>query len=382
MSNLEELRAYQPKLRFLTPAELHAETPPEPDWLLDGYLAPGVLTIGPAGKPKVGKSTLMLAIVRAIRADAGTFLGRTVRTTTVVYLSEEGASTLVHKLPADDPGLHILTRDHAWPRPPWPELAAASTDYALTVNAGLMVVDTFAFWAALAAEKEKDAGAVQQAIEPLYDATRQGLAVMVGAHTRKSGGEDGDALRGSGALGGAGDIILELERPTGQNPPPRQRVLLSLSRYPKTPGSLVFDYDARTDSWAAIAEGESRHDSRAASDRAALLAMLPTTTPGMTRQELEDELGSPHKQFAPILKDLLDENIAARDGDGVKGDPFRFRILRNGSAQHRAETPTFLSAHSPLGDAERNEAETALAVGAQYSAQGPWTDPDDLEVTP
>jgi hypothetical protein len=42
-------------LRFLTPAQLRAETPKEPDWLLENYLAPGVLTIGPARKPKVGK---------------------------------------------------------------------------------------------------------------------------------------------------------------------------------------------------------------------------------------------------------------------------------------------------------------------------------------
>ena len=129
---------------------------------------PGVLTIGPAGKPKVGKSTLALALVRAIRSDAGTFLGRRVRQTNVVYLSEEGGSTLLHKLPADDPGLHILTRDNAYPRPSWPELISAAVDRALAVGAELLVVDTFPYWAALAAEREKDAGAVQEAMEPLH----------------------------------------------------------------------------------------------------------------------------------------------------------------------------------------------------------------------
>jgi len=50
----DEPEATEPRaLRFLTPAELRAETPPEPDWLMDGYLAAGVLTIGPAGKPKI-----------------------------------------------------------------------------------------------------------------------------------------------------------------------------------------------------------------------------------------------------------------------------------------------------------------------------------------
>ena len=75
-----------PGLQFLTPAEIRAHTPPEPDWLLGGYIAPGVLTIGPAGKPKVGKSTLAFALVRAIREDAGTFLGRTVRQLSLIHI--------------------------------------------------------------------------------------------------------------------------------------------------------------------------------------------------------------------------------------------------------------------------------------------------------
>ena len=368
----------QTTVRFLTPAELHAQTPPEPDWLLDGYLARGVLTIGPAGKPKVGKSTLSLAIVRAIRADAGRFLNRPVRSTAVVYLAEESASTLLHKLPADDPGLHILTRDNAYPRPPWAELVAVAVEHALQVDAGLLVVDTFPYWAALPAEREKDAGAIQEAVEPLLSATRQGLAVMVPAHTRKGGGEDGDALRGSSALAGAGDIILELERPTGQNPAPRQRILAALSRYPQTPGVLVLEHDAGTDAWSVVGEGEDRRDTRAVADRAALLSALPTSEPGMTRNELEDEIGSPHQQFAPTLARLIDEGQATRDGAGKKGDPYRYRILRNTPAQHPRTNAELSGAH-PFRDApERTSIPFCAETQVNGHAADGWT-VDDID---
>ncbi len=372
-------------LRFMTPAEIRAHTPAEPDWLLEGYIAPGVLTIGPAGKPKVGKSTLAFAKVRAIREDAGTFLGRAVRQTSVVYLSEEGASTLLPKLPADDHGLHILTRENAYPRPEWPTLVAAAVEHALNVDAGLLVVDTFAYWSALAAEREKDAGAIQEAIEPLLEATRAGLAVLLPAHTRKGGGEDGDALRGSSALAGAGDVILELERPGGQNPPPRQRVLAALSRYPQTPGVLVIEHDAATDAWAVVGQGEDRRDMRAVADRAALLSTLPTTTPGMTRQELEEEIGSPHQQFASTLTQLIGEGHAARDGAGKKGDPYRYRILRNPPAQNprtNASAAVSLSGAHPFRDAP----ESTTADSAQHQelrtnghGHGPSDDIDRAE---
>ena len=81
---------------FKTPRELLADVPPEPLWVWDGYLAPDALTLL-SGKPKCGKSTLALALSRAIVAGAP-FLGRPTRNVPVVYISEESAGTLVHKL--------------------------------------------------------------------------------------------------------------------------------------------------------------------------------------------------------------------------------------------------------------------------------------------
>ena len=54
-------------LRFASPGELRASTPPRPPWVWEGYLARGAVTLL-AGKPKVGKSTLAVAVAEARRA--------------------------------------------------------------------------------------------------------------------------------------------------------------------------------------------------------------------------------------------------------------------------------------------------------------------------
>ena len=123
------------------------------------------------------------------------FLDRPIKGAPVLYVSEESVPTLVHKLPEGD--VRILTRDLAWPRPTWPDLIEAAEIEARRVGAGLLVIDTFSFWGALPAEREKDAGAVQGAMEPLIAATSEGLAILLIHHQRKGGGEEGEAVRGS-----------------------------------------------------------------------------------------------------------------------------------------------------------------------------------------
>ncbi len=320
----------KPAVRFLSPEELRATVPSEPPWRLHGYLAAGALTVL-GGKPKAGKSTLALAISRTISTASVTgareFLGHAVDGGPVVYVSEEGASTLAHKLDGD---LRVVTRETAWPRPEWPAIVAAAVEEANRVDAALIVIDTFAFWAALGQDAEKDAGAVQAAMEPLVAATSAGFAVLLVVHSRKGGGEDGEGLRGSTALAGAADIVLELERVKGG--PPRHREILALSRYPQTPGVLVVSHDAATGAWSVIGEGTDRGDGRDISDRTAILAALADGGE-LTRAELEAAMGAQQRQWHGTMDQLIATGAVDKAGAGKKGDPFRFQILRTGAAQ-------------------------------------------------
>lgn len=356
-------------LPFVSAAELRASTPSEPEWLWHGYLAPSALTLL-AAKPKAGKSTLAVAVSEAVATDSGSFLGRRIAGGPVVYVAEETAATLAHKLPEVD-GIRILTRDACWPKPSWAELVAGSVQECKRIGARLLVVDTFAYWASLPKDAEKDAGAAQAAMQPLLDATRDGLAVFVPLHQRKGGGEDGEGVRGSGAIAGTADIVLELERVQK----PRERVLLALSRYPSTPGSLLIERDSTTGAWAAIGEGE-RADARSISDRQSILAALDDGTE-LTRAELEEATGAPERQWHAQLEALMSDGKVQRTGAGKKGDPYRFAVLRTNAAQapaqKRAGTVTADASDSAALHVveQQKEASAATRANDAHSAESP-----------
>jgi hypothetical protein len=360
------------ELQFVAPAELRLLAPLEPDWIWQGYLAPKTLTLL-AGKPKLGKSTLACAIAQAVDLGADQFLGKPVRGGRVVYLSEESAGTLAPKLPAG--ALRILTRDLAWPRPQWPALITAAVTEAERVEGVLLVVDTFSFWGTLPAEREKDAGAMQAAMEPLLLATRNGLAVLLVHHTRKGGGQDGEAVRGSSALAGAVDIVLELER--DENAPPGQREVKAGSRYLRTPGALVVDYAKTTGSWSVIGESADRDGGRDVANRRAILTALDAGT--LSREEISEQTDLDWRQLSGPLAELITAHLVARTGAGKRGNPYRYTKLSNETVQdpgqQRTETSsTDLSFYSvpPVGGGiEKTESATETVPGQQTS----WIDP-------
>ena len=103
----------------------------------------------------------------------------------------------------------------------------------------LLIIDTLsAFWPV---EKKNEAAEVEKAINGFKQITKNGIAVMLVHHLRKSLGDEGIAHRGSGAITAATTINIEFKRPEG-DPLTSQRVLLSQSRYEETLPQLVIDY--------------------------------------------------------------------------------------------------------------------------------------------
>ena len=172
-----------------------ADVPAEPDWIWPGYVGPGgVLLIG--GRPKVGKTSLLFALLSAIgRGDD--FLGFPTRQTGALMLTEERPGTIQDKnrrWRIED------TVDVGWRHSEtleWPELIGAAIRHTSSRGQGILVVDTFSTWAGLVGDAENSAAAVSEAMKPLLVAAGSGLAVIVVHHQRKSAGTHGDAIRGS-----------------------------------------------------------------------------------------------------------------------------------------------------------------------------------------
>ena len=229
------------------------------------------------------------------------------------------------------------------------------------------MIDTLGFWAAMAAEREKDAGAAQIVMQPLLDATRLGIGFVIAVHQRKGGGDDGEGLRGSNAFAGAADIVTEIERTTN----PRQRALLTLSRYPSTPGTLVVNRDPATNAWSVVGEAPDRGDARSISDRQALIDALGSGE-ALTRPELEDDIGAPERQWHKTLDELLSEGLVDRTGAGKKGDPYRFQKVRTNAAQavaqqsaETAQEVRLFSAAHPVGVQQKQPSSAQSAETAQ-----------------
>ncbi len=180
------------------------------------------------------------------------------RTDGSVLLSEERLQTismkarslgLSHSFPADpipigpetnvSPPIYVLPRHDAHGTP-WADVVTQATAFAIGHGLGVLVVDTWNAWASLGGEDENQAGAVLNAVTPLGEAAAPGLAVLLIAHQRKGGGEHGEAIRGSSALAGAVDVVVELERLKGEHR--SARIVRSVSRFPSTPDELVLRF--------------------------------------------------------------------------------------------------------------------------------------------
>jgi predicted ATP-dependent serine protease len=306
-------------LPFARLSKALASVPEEPEWTWRGFLAPGIVTLL-AGRPKVGKSTFVFGLLEALTTGQP-FLALATRETGVLLLSEERQGTLAEKARrfSLDGAVHLLMRHDVQGPRSWPDVIAEAVAYCHSNGLGLLVVDVLDKWAQLRGDAENNAGAVLEVLEPLMRAAAAGLAVLVVGHQRKSSGEFGEAVRGSNALTGAVDVVVELERPTadvlaGEG----ARLLRAVSRFMATPEELVAElgeegYESRGDSFTA----------RADAMRAQVLDVVQTLGEATTKK-VADEAGLSERNTRRHLEWLLEAGTIAREGKGRRGDPHRW----------------------------------------------------------
>ena len=228
-------------LPYRTPGEVAAHTPESPEWLVHGYLARGAITEIDGKIKASGKTTLATHLIAAVLGGRP-FLDQPTTSTNVVYLTEQTPQTFRQALSRAklfEVGSRILILFRAeidgWP---WDALIQAVAEDAQRDGYGLLVVDTLGKLAGIV--NENDAGEGARAMTPLQTAAHHGLSVLVLRHDRKGGGDVGESGRGSSAISGDVDIIVQLRRSQG-NAPSSRRMLETLSRYDETPERLVVE---------------------------------------------------------------------------------------------------------------------------------------------
>lgn len=295
-------------------ADLLAESEEEADWIIDGLLCKGGLSIL-AGKPKAGKSTLARCVAFAV-STGQSILNRVVTQGTVVYIGLEDRRREIRnhfRLLGADGNENLFI--HAEPLRPGSE-PDCMNDLEAVVNAhhpSMIVIDTlFRFCRVRDVSSYSE---VIEALDPFLFVARDANTHILLIHHAPKAEKDGlDSLLGSVAIGGSCDTGLILTRK-----PDGTRTLKGVQRYgddlPET--ILTMDPESR-----AVALGDTMARSATAELEGRILDMLGGEL--MTEFEIRIALGGHGGRVGDALRGLFNDGRVSRIGNGVKNDPFKY----------------------------------------------------------
>jgi hypothetical protein len=293
-------------------------------WVWDGYIAKGFSALL-TGLWKAGKTTLLARLIRAL--ERGGEVATAVVAGRVLVVSEESALLWAQR--RDELGIG----DHASflcrplkARPDYPEwlcFVNHLAELAQRDHYDLVIFDTIS--AFMPVRDENDAAQVLRALAPLVAIMEAGAGLLLVHHPRKGDADEGQASRGSGALPGWVDCIVELRRFDRKDRQDRRRTLTAYSRFDQTPAEVVVEL-AADGYYRAVG---SKADATRADRLVVVRDLLPTQGPGLTADEIrqlwpEGEDGLPKPSKRTLERDLRDAPGIGRSGAGTKGDPFRF----------------------------------------------------------
>jgi hypothetical protein len=187
----------------------------------------------------------------------------------------------------------------------------------------LVVIDPLA--AFLPAKSENDASCMLQALMPLQRLTSAGLAVLLVHHPHRGKPRAGQRARGSGALPGFADILIEMRCYPRASDNDRRRKLQAFSRYPETPRQRVLELNAEGTDYTCLGtfvEGEL------AASWHLLHAVLETAPAKWTRRDIRRQWpgGRPPDDSTLYrwLEQAAAQGLVRKQGLGFRNDPFRY----------------------------------------------------------
>jgi hypothetical protein len=298
-----------------------------PTWLWHGYLARGKMT-ALVSPPKSGKTTLLFHLLARL-AQGGSLAGLTVTPGRAVVVSEEAAADWAlrgreHPLGAN---IQFSCRPFGGARPTeaaWSSLIAGLETHHRQEPIDLVVIDPLATF--LPGYAEGCGPKLLDCLLPLQALATQGPAVWLLHHPTKGRREHGQTARGTGALPGFVDIVMEMSSGRRAGPRDRRRRIRAYSRFAATPPQVIVelledgaDYVVRTaadgtvlvESWPAV-----RH-------------LLASVTCKLRMKDIldhwpvEDEVPD-RSTLWRWLKRATQQGLIRRSGTGYRGDPFRY----------------------------------------------------------
>ncbi len=308
----EEIATMRRILATISLPELLIKELPPARFAVPDLISEGLSILG--GKPKLGKSWLILGIALAIAAGGYALGKKPVEQGEVLYLSLEDNERRLQKrvrllcasLTGVPEGLHLATQ---WPRADaggLPELELWITEHP---RARLIIIDTWARFA----PRQRRQGRVQydedyDALVPVKElADKYGIAIVVIMHMRKMASTDIiDEISGSVGVTGAVDGILGLRRERGQF----TASLFVTGRDIEDEQEYALAFDKASAVWTL--EGTYEQVART-KVRAEILEVLKNGE-WMTKGEIADALGKHIDTTRNHLKEMMKDGSVERRG--------------------------------------------------------------------
>ncbi len=297
--------------------EIVEEAEEVPDFTVKGLVKKGELTVLAGLAKFAGKTTLVMFMLKAVRAE-DPFLDEPTKKAGILYCTEQGnnfkEAIEQADLDLDDEGFRVIQHRDVWGEE-WEELVEKAVERCKDDGHDILVIDTFAAFTKLEGSEENDAGAVREKMQPLKKAAQNhDLAVLVIRHA----GKDGKG-RGSSQFEAEADIVATLKRPEG-NHEENVRQLETIGRY----GATKVNIELTEEGYVLLGSDDKIAFNKAVK---AIKGVVPRRKENAIREEalFEKVKGETSKTtFERALRWLVDQEIVAREGEGKKGSPYTY----------------------------------------------------------
>ncbi|RTL26386.1 MAG: hypothetical protein EKK55_07805 [Rhodocyclaceae bacterium] len=304
-------------------------------WIWNGYLARGGITLLSA-LWKSGKSTLLSHLLKALGGSESQFLGQAVQPSRVLYVSEEHESIWADRrdnlLIGDHVGMACRPFKNRPTMVEWRDYLKLLAEETRKHQFDLIVFDTLSkMWPV---REENDAGQVEEALMPLWDTCKEGVAILLVHHTRKSGGEQFVSSRGSGGLPAFCEILIEFG-PTNDDPKETKRLIKGKGRFQETPIKLLAEL--QNGRYVGLGDPDDAQQMAAAVRHPWEQELMVTLSSQdwMSVIEIREAMtarrggkGIRNADLVAVLGKRFEDGEIERDGTGNKGDAYRYRLPR------------------------------------------------------
>ena len=358
-----------PVPEYYTAYELMQQDFPEPVWIIPGILPEGLAIL--AGKPKIGKSWMVLNFAIAV-ASGGKALGEIdVTKGTVFYLSlEDNPRRLKSRINIVLPcatapkNLHLPMSWFSLDEGGIEKLRKCMEDYPDT---RLIIIDTFA----KIREKARSRSAYDndyKALDGLKKlADKHGIAVLIVHHERKADAEDVfDQISGTTGFTGAADCLMSLQRDRG-----RAEAILRISGRDVEDKELALKLDKGIMTWFILGDAEEYQRTH---ERQEIVELLRESDDLMGPKDIAASLGKTVESVKYLLSAML------KTGDVIRPQRGRYTVPEKADQfEEEAEvadsldTPTLTNFHTNRSEPDDESEEVSKVRALHREDRSPST---------